>query len=191
MNRQPLIHILFILGLALSGLTFSGTTAHAQFGDSWEFLNAVRELDYKEMRSRLGKGANINRLDKDGLPAMIIAADKKNAELINFLLEMGAKVDVSSNPRKETALMRLSSTGYNELIQILLKAGADINLGDGNGETPLMKASRSNKTRTVKLLLESGADVHLSDYTGRTAMDIAKATRSKRVIKLLEAAGAS
>jgi ankyrin repeat protein len=191
MNRQPFIHFLFILGITLSGLSLFSSSSNAQFGDSWEFLNAVRELDFKEMRSRLGSGANINRLDKDGIPAMMIGADKRNVELINFLLEMGAKVDVVTSPRKETALMRLSSTGGNELITILLKAGADINLGDANGETPLMKASRSRKTRTVKLLLENGADVNISDYTGRTALDIARDTRSGRLIRVLEAAGAN
>ena len=191
MIKRPLIQLLCIVSLALGSLIIQPPLANAQFSDSWEFLNAVRKMDFKEMRSRLGKGANINRIDKDGFPAMVIAADKKSSELLNFLIEMGAKVDVPTVQNKETALMRLSASGHNELIQILLNAGADLNLGDGNGETPLMKASRSRKIRTVKLLLEKGANVNAADYTGRTALDIARNTRSIRLIRMLEGAGAN
>lgn len=178
-----------IMALVMSFQLLVGQ-AHAQFSDTWEFLDAVEDGDYKEIRTRLGRGANINALNTDGFPAIIIASDRKNLEMVKFLLEQGAKPDTRSEEGQDTALMRRADAGDGEAVKMLLDKGANVNLQDRLGETALIKAVRSRKTRIVSMLLEHGAEINIADYTGNNAMDHAKRTRGgRRLVQLLEKHG--
>jgi ankyrin repeat protein len=42
-----------------------------------------------------------------------------------------------------------------DTVTLLLKLGADVNIGDGLGVTPLMHAGKSNSDKMVKLLLDT------------------------------------
>ena len=72
-----------------------------------------------------------------------------------------------------------------EIVELLLKAGADPNLAQMQGLTPLMLTGRS--TLLTRLLLDAGADVHLREQTGRTALSYAE---HPEVIRMLLGAGA-
>lgn len=164
--------------------------AEAQFSDSWEFMKAVEEADYEEMRSRIFKGANVNRLNKDGFPAIVIAADKSDRDLIKFLFNQGARINAATRERRETALMRRAEVGDSETLALLLELGADMSLHDKTGVTALMRAARSRKQRIVKTLLEAGARVNETDFTGKSALGFARDVRDRRIMRLLEEAGA-
>ena len=72
-----------------------------------------------------------------------------------------------------------------EIVELLLKAGANPNLPQHQGITPLMLTGRS--TLLTQLLLEAGADIHLRDQQGRTALSYAE---HPEVIRMLLAAEA-
>ena len=60
-----------------------------------------------------------------------------------------------------------------KVIDILLKAGADVNAIDNNGQTTLMRVVsnwRDNAQIKIKMLLEAGADVNAKDNGGQTAL---------------------
>lgn len=46
-----------------------------------------------------------------------------------------------------------------ELIQLLIEAGADVNVQDSQGETPLLLATHAASLETVHVLLQNGADI--------------------------------
>jgi hypothetical protein len=54
--------------------------------------------------------------------------------------------------------MAAAEMGYDYIIELLLRKGANINAKDIDGETPLFYAARGNNVRTMKLLLDRGAD---------------------------------
>lgn len=159
--------------------------AQAQFSESWDFAKAVRDADYTKMAEKLNRGANINTLNKDGIPTIVVAADMGNEKLMRYLLENGANPNASITNSDETAIMRRADAGDMDSIKLLLEFGADINHANSTGETALMRAIRSRKRHVIKGLIEEGADLHLADYTGRTAIDYAEDTRSGRIIKLI------
>lgn len=180
-----------VLGLLIFALAVAaGKPAAAQFSDTWEFLKAVKEKDYVEMRTRLVRGANVNGKDADGFPAIVIAADGRDLRLIGFLLEQGAYVNGSTDKASETALMRASERGALDVVRFLLNRGADPDLEDRRGETALMKAARARKKDAVRILIDAGADVDQADYTGKTALAYAREARARTVERLLEDAGA-
>ena len=86
-----------------------------------------------------------------------------------------------------TALIEAVSKGQNQVVRILLDAGADIERADGWSYVPLHWAAMNNHYETVKLLLDEGADVDKEDQWGRTSLLRAA---SEDVAKLLMRHGA-
>jgi ankyrin repeat protein len=55
-------------------------------------------------------------------------------------------------------------------VQVLLAAGADVEVKDNNGRTSVMYASRNGRKEVVQVLLAAGADVEVKDNDGWTAL---------------------
>jgi len=69
-----------------------------------------------------------------------------------------------------TALWAASRNGHLKVVQLLVKAGAEIDSRSFNGETALIAAAGNGHTAIVKLLIQSGADYSLKDGFGWTAL---------------------
>ncbi len=84
-----------------------------------------------------------------------------------------------------TPLLYAAREGCIPCIEELLKAKADINLGDPDGVTPLIMALMNIHWDTAKLLIERGADVNLWDFYGQTplyaAVDMNTLPKGRRV----------
>jgi ankyrin repeat protein len=83
--------------------------------------------------------------------------------------------------------MFAASHGYNDIIELMLEKGADVNFKGYENYTPLMDAVRSNNLETVKFLLEKGADVNLKNKNNKTALLF---SWNEDIIKLLLEHGA-
>ena len=62
------------------------------------------------------------------------------------------------------------SRGYVQLLQILLKNGANPNIRNNHGKTPLQIAAKENDSESVRLLLKYGADPNIADKKGYKAL---------------------
>jgi Ankyrin repeats (many copies) len=87
--------------------------------------------------------------------------------------------------------------GREDLAELLIAAGADIEARNEDGERPLHSAAFNGRPTVVKVLLAHGADVEARASFGKTALHAAAAGRADEVdgrlevAKLLLAAGAS
>eukprot|EP00461_Guttulinopsis_vulgaris_P000656 UN00656 len=73
-----------------------------------------------------------------------------------------------------------------ELVQDLLKAGADINFPDDGGNTALMFACAQSSSPVVLMSLVSAkADVEFKNERNETALTIAQALNKTDVVNLL------
>jgi len=102
---------------------------------------------------------------------------------LSFLLSKGATVDVRSGDGK-TALFYAAVKGFGEVVRALLKAGANANLVDSNGNSALHFA----KSRSVAELLIAAAHPSLltaSNSTGNTPLHAAFAFERPELIDLL------
>ena len=70
----------------------------------------------------------------------------------------------------ETPLGAASLRGHLEAVEILVKAGADVEAKDSWGMTPLIFAALKGNNEVVKLLLNAGADPDVKDNQGRSAL---------------------
>jgi uncharacterized protein len=62
----------------------------------------------------------------------------------------------------DTAVMLAQERGHNELVEALLKTGADVNTANYNGETALVRAAQ-NGSAVVKNLVALHADGNAGD----------------------------
>ena len=84
-----------------------------------------------------------------------------------------------------TALHFAWSEGTNpDLIEKLIKLGADVNAQSIGGETPLMKAICFDHVAIVKVLLDNEADPEIQNGMGRSAIDFVQASRSPPMLEI-------
>jgi ankyrin repeat protein len=69
-----------------------------------------------------------------------------------------------------TSLHYAARDGRVKEAELLLAAGADVELAEANGMRPLLMALLNNQLAVARLLLEHGADVNADDFWGRTPL---------------------
>ena len=101
------------------------------------FHASINPASNNECRLALLKtGSNVNCKTKKGnFP--LIAAIGNTTELVNFLLDHGADVNMKNN-QGVSALMAAASRGDYKTAKFLLQKGADVNSTDDNGNTALL-----------------------------------------------------
>ena len=132
-------------------------------------------------------GLGVSRAD-DKLP---LAAKKGDVATIKHLLDTGTDAN-GYDSEGVTALMRAAEAGHTNVVEVLLKHGANVNLRDKTrGMTALMVSAAEGHTRVVERLLAAKAEVNAKDDNlGATALMGAAEYGHTEVIALLLAAGA-
>lgn len=126
-------------------------------------------------------GANVNASNNNGVTVLMGASC---LEKVKCLVEAGANVNAVS----ETGKTALKAHIYNhEIVEYLIRSGADIDYRGADGRTALMEAAEAGQTRTVYTLLQAGADMTIrEDKYKETPLLRARRQNRSQVIKLLE-----
>ncbi len=124
-------------------------------------------------------------LRKEINTALEIAAESSLFGIVETLLAAGA------DPNETTALLRASNIDRDDIVQILLEYGADIDMQDAMGRTALMVASVQGHIEMVQFLLDSGADLHLKSDLGADALIVAASGGHPDLVRVLLASGAN
>lgn len=113
------------------------------------------------LRMTLAHGADLKSTNRYGGTALIPAAERGHVETVRTLI--GAGVDVDHVNRLDwTALLEAIILGdggehHRQIVELLVKAGANVNLADGKGETPLQHARSRGYAAIEKILVAAGA----------------------------------
>lgn len=120
-------------------------------------------------------------IDKFGLDGALFEVAKHHSfESRNILKYSEIQIELSQLPE----------TDLTKLALILLKAGANIEFADSDGQTVLMAAASAGENELVKILLAAGANVNAIDKGEETALMAAVLNYRNDVIQTLLAAGA-
>ncbi|KAH0792284.1 ankyrin repeat protein [Histomonas meleagridis] len=112
---------------------------------------------------------------------------------IQFLVDQyNARLDIISK-KNETLLMTAAKDGNNDLCELILGSGVNINQQNNNGYTALMYAVEKVKRETVELLIGKGTNANLQNNDGNTAIILACSSSlciNFNIIQMLSDAGA-
>lgn len=147
----------------------------------------------------LDHSAEVDLADGDGRTALSVAAlcaptaagVKGYGEVASLLLERGADPGHRDHDGM-TPLLLAAYEGHDDIIELLLEAGADVDETAGPDAnalaaavTPLLAAAAMGHIRTVGRVLFWGAAVDAIDSEGRTALSLAAARGSVEVVRAL------
>ncbi len=120
----------------------------------------------------LTKGVNVKKYDQ-GAKSLIEASLLNHREITEIMIRSHVNLDKMDRTGM-TALMRASEGGHKEIVEILMCAGADVNLKSGldNNRKELAKIFPSTRTR-----------VNQSNDGGKTAADYAKNEEIKKMLE--------
>ncbi|MBB4612061.1 ankyrin repeat domain-containing protein [Novosphingobium taihuense] len=183
-KRRPLIAMAMLLATALA------VPAHAQFSDSYKFLEAVRKKEGDKVTEALNEPGTqiINTKDyTTGQTALHIVVTRRDLVWVQFLIAKGANVNARDN-RGVTPLVAASEMGFLEGVDELIKSGARVDEANNTGETPLISAVHRKDLALVRMLIKAGASADRPDNSGRSARDYAALDKGSPVLGELEKA---
>ena len=143
----------------------------------------------------VSKGADVNAKSKNGT---IMQNTSRDDQLIAFFVEKGAdqwthlmylacfgynekiqtllaknNIDLNEkNIHGETPLLIAAGNGQVKTVQILLDAGADVNIVDNEQWTATMYAATEPNKDMMQILIDNGADLTLKDYEDDSVMSL-------------------
>lgn len=128
--------------------------------DSAYLYAGARGLD-EILAMTLAHGADLRSTNRYGGTALIPAAERGHVATVRTLLRAGVAVD-HVNRLHWTALLEAILLGdggerHVQIVQLLLEAGADPELADGDGVTPLAHARQRGYAGIETLLRQHGA----------------------------------
>ncbi|MGV3592570.1 MAG: ankyrin repeat domain-containing protein [Gammaproteobacteria bacterium] len=133
---------------------------------------------------------DVNVTAPDGSTALMWATYQVDHELVNALLERGAKVDVTST-YGSTALTEAVKLSDVELVRTLLDAGADPDSPNQDNQTALMLAAQLGSLEIAQLLIDAGANVRaIETFRNQNALMWAAANNHPDIVDLLLEHGA-
>lgn len=182
------------------------------------FFTAVNVDDGKTVSALLSQGFDPNAPNEKGEPALVTALRDGHMEVAEVLIRHpDLKVD-QPNVNNETALMMASLRGLSNwaqrlidkgaavnrpgwspilyvasggdvaTLQVLMKAGADIQARNPAGSTPLIMAARFGREEVVMALVAAGADPRQRNPAGQDAVAAARWAGRESLAERLEKA---
>ncbi|NXV32936.1 ANKR6 protein, partial [Rissa tridactyla] len=120
---------------------------------------------------------------------LLIAAYKGQVENVVQLINKGAKVAVTKHGR--TPLHLAAHKGHLHVVQVLLKAGCDLDIQDDGDQTALHRAAVVGNTNVIATLIQEGCALDRQDKDGNTALHEACWHGFSQSAKVLVKAGAN
>jgi hypothetical protein len=155
-------------------------------------VRAVMNDDLEEVKARVMMRAKVNARDKshDGMTPLHAAVENGNIEIIQFLLDSGAKTN-TRDFQKRTPLMMMDDDATPEIFDLLLRYGAKVQLVDKEKNTVLHHfVENADDADLVRLLINHGIDPNAINRSGETALMIAAENDQTDDVKALLESGA-
>lgn len=142
----------------------------------------------------LAKGADANKLNKDGNTPFMIAAGARENGALELLLPSAKNINLQ-NTKGESALTLAVKTGTPENVALLLNKGADVNVTDKDGNNlgvyliqsfrPEASKGQNPLEAKIKLLQDKGLNLANAQKDGNTLYHLAVVKNDLNLLKKL------
>lgn len=152
--------------------------------------HAAYRGDLETVRDFLADGFDVSAANEVGYTVLMAAARGGNLEILRLLLDRGAMVRQADHYGYTVLHWMvgqsvIDTAAQAEGVKLLIAAGADVNVGNGDGITPLMNAAWFGCTDAVRELLAHGAQTNATESKGRTARSMALERGHEEIAALL------
>jgi ankyrin repeat protein len=156
---------------------------------------AAYRKQYEAARLLMKRGANPNALDAQRYDIVTIAAVADDVPMLKVALEGGASAKNVTSPYDGTALIAAAHLGHDEVVKVLIAAGAPLDHVNNLRWTALIEAivlgdGGKRHVETLRALVAAGANPNLADGRGTTPLALARGRGYTEMVKILENAGA-
>ncbi|XP_060583640.1 ankyrin-3-like [Ruditapes philippinarum] len=187
--------------------------SHIQHGNS-PLITAAKRGSVDLAECLLRSGVDVNYRNKNNVSALDKAVIWNQVEMCRVLLNHGAAVNVKGGKFQRTPLNIAADMGRNDLVQLLLNNGADVNKRDHKNDYPCQSAAVLGHSKILKEIIEKdissgacmslyhiavvkdnqsilrvlkevGVDPNMKDKYGRTALYLAAVYGKTALVQLL------
>lgn len=141
-----------------------------------QLLNACRECDITRVKKFLTSQTIIFAHPFTGdtaLHVIAVSAFPKRKQILEVLIRKGCQLNIK-NKDLFTPLHLASKFSNYDIMDYLIRNGANVDCTDALGQTCLHQVARDDDVQGVRLLLSHGADPMLVSLQGYTAAQVAK-----------------
>lgn len=121
---------------------------------------------YDTVQLLLEAGSNVNAVDADGVSALMWASGS----------------EATGNDDHKKGLLEKAHKGHVQIVQLLLRYGANVDMRDKDNINAIMFASFNGHANVVKVLLNAGADGNYVNKDNKTALMLARASGHAHVV---------
>jgi ankyrin repeat protein len=134
----------------------------------------------------INSGAQLDAKDSRGLMALHAASDNNHTQAVQCLLDADSTpAHVDAQGSEGTPLHMACLKGREQVVPLLIKAGADVNARTPAERTPLHQAAISGHKTIVQQLLAAGADPGALTRTGAYGLHVAAMRGFQKIVKQL------
>ena len=153
-------------------------------------LLSAYQQGYSEVVTKLvSEGCNVNIMDAEGTPLLILAIRRGDIETVKLLLAHGA--DANGKCAKGNAALSVALDVHDGIGELLIAVGANVHVANQNSWVPLHQAAYRSNAGLCRLLLEHGVNPDQKTDDGRTALMLAAKAGHLAVAKVLIEKGAN
>lgn len=175
-GHSNLIEFLIEKGIKVNSLDKRGRTP---------LYLACYDYKFDSAKTLISNGAEINISGEYNPLDMASSNSYYGTEIVEFLLENNANVNITCRGTSVTPLMGALHQEKTDALKLLLNAGANTNHIDANGDSPLGRVSEHEFPEHVNLLLDYNAKIDYQNKKGNSALHLATERENKKVIEIL------
>lgn len=135
-------------------------------------IYAIRSGHISKVKLLLKNGADITQKAIDGDSVLLVAYNfNASLNMLKLLIANNAGINFSSSMYNNAPLLHLFCKKTPEHVDLLLKAGADINRCDNDGNTAAFYAEGEDGVAVLKMLHAKGLDFSVKNHEGKTCVN--------------------
>ena len=128
------------------------------------FLRGEAQQHHEVAEILIEKGADVNALNQSGCTPLHYCVFSRAVKIAKVLIKHGCKLDTVSSidyeDQKTPLLASICDVDDVEMVELLINAGANLDVGNSQMKTPLILVAYRSRTDIAKMLIQGGCDIN-------------------------------